>query len=104
MINQKLANRKLTKNTIRPVLRWLDAWPGSIYSLNTSGDKFYHFTLDYYNGKPSWQGGFAYDLGGCFDYNGESYGEYALDMATGDVIRLSDQKTVFNINTIKIRG
>lgn len=71
--------RKLTKNTIKPVLKYLDTWDG-IHRLNTADCKVYHFTLDYYNDKPSFQGGFSHSLDGCFNYNHRPYDAYAIDI------------------------
>lgn len=97
-----MTKRKLTKNTIKPVIRFLtEEWPASIYSFNTTNGNYYHFTLDYYNGKPSWQGGFAYDIHGCFSYDGVPYDDYCLNMATGAVFSLNTFNEAFNINDIK---
>lgn len=73
--------RKLTKQTVRPVLRFVYCeWGNSIYSLNTTGSKYYGFTLDKYKGKNSWQGAFLDDLSDALEYQ-----QYALCIKTGDI-------------------
>lgn len=101
-------SRKLNKNTIKPVIRYVKTHVNSGYY------KFYHFTLDYYNSKPSFQGGTAYDLDGCYQLptgsigytgtyldniaSGEPFDEYALDLETGAVIDLKSKLTVMRVN------
>ena len=72
--------RKLTKQTIKPVLKFIGNWGGSIYSFNTPDARFYHFTLDTYNGKNSFTGGFDYWLDDALHYDA-----YAIELATGKV-------------------
>lgn len=94
--------RKLTRQTIKPVLKYINVWPSSIYSMNTPGADFYEFTLDYYNGKPSFSGGFSWGLNGCYNYKNEPNEQYAIDIKNGDVYDLSTKKILFNVkNNIK---
>lgn len=72
--------RKLTKQTIKPVLKFVSGWDGCIYSMNTKGAKYYGFTLDTYNGKNSWQGGFDWWLEDALKYEA-----YAINLETGIV-------------------
>lgn len=51
--------RKLTKQTIKPVVQFIGGWSGDIHSVNTRGATHYEFTLDTYNGKNSFNGGFS---------------------------------------------
>lgn len=78
--------RKLTKNTIKPVLKFVGNWGSDIHSMNTEGAEFYSFTLDTYNGKNSWQGGFCWNL-----YDALRYEMYALELATGKVYNQSKE-------------
>lgn len=77
-------NRKLTKQTIKPVLKFIGGWGSDIHSMNTTGAKFYGFTLDTYKGRNSWQGGFDWWLDDALKYE-----MYALEFETGNVY---DQK------------
>lgn len=72
--------RKLTKQTIKPILRFIGNWPSDIHSLNTQGAEYYSFTLDTYNGKNSWQGGFGWFLDDSLKYEA-----YSIELATGKV-------------------
>ena len=81
--------RKLTRQTIKPVLHYTRV------NVNSGFYKFYHFTLDTYNGNNSFQGGTAYTLGDCYQYNGEPLDAYAVNLETGDVIDLKTRGTVF---------
>lgn len=78
--------RKLTMQTIKPVLRFLGNWPNDIHSMNTEGAKYYSFTLDTYNGKNSWQGGFDWWLDDALKYE-----MYALELKTGKVYNQDKQ-------------
>lgn len=89
--------RKLTKQTIKPVLKFLGGWNSNIYSLNTQGAKYYHFTLDTYNGKNSFQGGFDWWLEDSLKYD-----MYAVEFETGNVFNQS-KEVVFNISEVKYR-
>lgn len=88
--------RKLTKQTIKPVVHFTKV------NVNSGYYKWYHFTLDYYNDKPSFQGGTAYDLDGCYttprydkgETQGKPFDQYAINLETGDVIELSSKKIV----------
>lgn len=84
-------SRKLTKNTIKPVIRYVKTHVNSGYY------KFYHFTLDYYNGQPNFQGGTAYDLDGCYSYDDKPLDQYALDLETGAVIDLKSKLTIMRV-------
>ena len=86
--------RKLTKQTIKPVVRFIGGWSGDIHSWNTKGAKFYSFTLDTYNGKNSWQGGFDWWLEDALEYE-----MYALELATGNVYD-QNQNIVMNVQNI----
>lgn len=88
--------RKLTKQTIKPVLKFIGGWSGSIFSFNTTGADFYEFTLDSYNGKPSWTGGFSRGLDGCYNHDGQPHEQYAIDLNSGDVYDLATKKIVMN--------
>jgi len=83
--------RKLTKQTIKPVLKFVGDWSGDIHSLNTPGAKYYSFTLDTYKGKNSWQGGHAWFLDDALEYEA-----YALELATGNVYN-QDKQIVMNV-------
>jgi hypothetical protein len=84
--------RKLTKTTIKPILKYIGNWSSDIHSLNTPGAKYYSFTLDTYNGKNSWQGGFDWFLDDALKYE-----MYALEFKTGNVYD-HDKTVVMNIN------
>ena len=84
--------RKLTKQTIKPVVRFIGGWSSDIHSFNTTGAKFYSFTLDTYNGKNSFQGGFDYWLDDALKYE-----QYAIDLATGKVYD-QEQNVVMQLN------
>lgn len=92
--------KSLNKNTIKPVLRFIGSWDSNIYSLNTQGASFYHFTLDSYNGKNSFTGGFAWSLSGCYSYDNTPYDQYAIDLKTLDVYNLNDKTIIFNAKDI----
>ena len=83
--------RKLNKTTIKPVIKFIDGWGSDIHSLNTPGAKYYSFTLDTYNGKSSWQGGFDWWLDDALKYE-----QYAIEFETGDVYD-QNKKIVMNI-------
>lgn len=85
--------RKLTRQTIKPVLRHIAGWSSGIHSLNTPGADFYEFTLDTYNGHNSFSGGWSWGLDGCYNYSGEPNAAYAIDLKTGDVYDLA-MKTI----------
>lgn len=93
--------RKLTINTIKPVVRFVGGWGSDIHSLNTQGADFYHFTLDYYNDKPSFGGGFAWGLDGCYSYDDQPFDHYAINLNTGDVIDLDTKDILFNLTEVK---
>ena len=106
------STRKLNKTTIKPVLKFLNSWGGSIYSMNTRGANYYHFTLDVYNGKNSFTGGHAWGLGGCYEWlkdidyiNGTTadytkpYDNYAIELATGKVYDLNTKKIVMVLDS-----
>ena len=78
--------RKLTKNTIKPILKFIGDWGGSMYSLNTKGAKYYSFTLDTYNSKNSWQGGFDWWLDDALKHE-----QYAIELDTGKVYNQAKQ-------------
>lgn len=92
--------RKLTKQTIKPVLKFLGGWGSDIHSFNTEGAKLYHFTLDTYNGKNSWQGGFAWSMGGCYNYNNEPFDAYALEFDTGNVYDLNTKQVIMQLQGV----
>lgn len=93
--------RKLTKQTIKPVV-------SHVRDINSGFYKFYHFTLDTYNGRNSFQGGSAYDLDGCYSTEFEPntfnrlytkpFDAYALNLDNGDVIDLSTKEAVMTVN------
>jgi len=96
--------RKLNRTTIKPVLKYIDGWDSDIHSLNTPGADFYEFTLDVYNGKNSWQGGFSWGLDGCYsnkyDNNFEIVSSkpneaYAIDLKSNRVYDLTTRKVIF---------
>jgi hypothetical protein len=72
--------RKLNKTTVKPVLKFVGNWGSDIHSMNTQGAKYYSFTLDTYNGKNSWQGGFDWWLDDALKYE-----MYALELETGKI-------------------
>lgn len=86
-----MQNRKLTKQTIKPILRFISGWSSDIHSMNTPGAKYYSFTLDTYNGKNSFQGGFDWWLEDAIKYD-----MYAIELATGDVFNQS-KEVVFKV-------
>jgi len=90
-------NRKLTRQTIKPVLKFIGNWGNDIYSLNTSGADFYEFTLDTYDGHNSWQGGFSYGFDDCYNYNDKPNEQYAISLKTGDVYDLETKSILFSI-------
>ena len=91
-------SRKLTKQTIKPVLSYVDGLNGG----------YYHFTLDTYQGHTSFTGGVADDLNDCYiaNFKPDSFeriydrplDEYALSLETGVVYRLSDKTPVMTVN------
>mgnify|MGYP007112203087 CR=1 FL=1 len=91
-----MATRKLTRQTIRPVLHYTRV------NVNSGFYKWYHFTLDYYGDKPSFQGGAAYDLDGCYavprydrgETRGKPFDQYAINLETGDVLDLATGEIV----------
>lgn len=87
--------RKLTKNTIKPVIKFIGGWSSDIHSLNTQGAKYYSFTLDTYNGKNSWQGGFDWWLEDALKYE-----VYAIELESGNVYNQA-KEVVFNIKDVK---
>lgn len=69
------------------------------WSMNIRGFKVYAFTLDYYQGKPSWQGSYRNDLTDCFFPGGRAIEKYAIDLR-GDVFELienGEYKFLFNV-------
>lgn len=87
--------RKLTKNTIKPIIKFIGGWSSDIHSLNTPGAKYYSFTLDTYNGKNSWQGGFDWWLDDALKYE-----MYAIELESGNVFNQA-KEVVFNIKEYK---
>lgn len=83
--------RKLTKTTIKPVLTFVRGWGANVHSMNTRGAQFYGFTLDTYNGKNSFQGGFDWSLEDAL-----RYGAHAIELATGNVYD-RDQNIVMTV-------
>jgi len=91
--NTTVTRRKLTRGTIKPVVR---------YTKEGYAPKgYYHFTLDTYKGTPSFQGGYAADFTDCYDSRGNKFDDYAIDTVTGDVIDLESKEIKFNISEIK---
>ncbi len=86
--------RKLTKQTIKPIIKFIGGWSNSLYSVNTLGAKFYSFTLDTYNGKNSFQGGFDYQLDVALNYE-----MYAIELATGKVYN-QQKEVVMQLNKV----
>lgn len=78
--------RELTKQTIKPVMRFINSWGNDIHSLNTNGARYYGFTLDTYKGKKSWQGGFDWYLDSALKHE-----QYAIDLDTGKVYNQNGQ-------------
>jgi hypothetical protein len=72
--------RRLNKTTIKPVLKFIGNWNSDVHSLNTAGAKYYSFTLDTYNGKNSWRGGFDWWLDDALEHE-----MYAIELGTGRV-------------------
>jgi hypothetical protein len=60
--------------------------------MNTPNAKYYHFTLDTYNGKNSWQGGFDWWLDDALKYD-----MFALEFETGKVYN-QNKEVVLTIN------
>lgn len=91
--------RKLTRQTVKPVIHYVKT------NVNSGFYKYYHFTLDHYNDKPSFQGGTAYDLDGCYmtprydkgETQGKPFDAYALELDTGNVIDLTTRQTVMTV-------
>jgi len=83
--------RKLTKQTIKPVLQFTGNWRNDIHSLNTAGAEFYGFTLDTYKGKNSFSGGFDWWLEDALKYEA-----YAIELTTGNVYD-KNQNVVMNV-------
>lgn len=50
------------------VEEWLGGWDNSIYSLNTSGAKYYSFTFDY-NSSSAWEGEFDWSMADALNNN-----------------------------------
>ena len=88
--------RKLTKQTIKPVIKVIDEW---YPKLGSKGADYCHFTLDTYKGKNSFTGGFSSSLDGCYDYNNQAYDEYAINLETGIIINLETKETVFTVES-----
>ena len=86
--------RKLTKQTIKPVLRFIKGWSSDIHSMNTPGADFYEFTLDTYNGKNSFCGGWSWGLDGCYNYNNKPNQIYAIDIKNNKVYDLTTRKII----------
>ena len=89
--------RKLTKQTIKPVLQFVANWGSDVHSLNTPGADFYEFTLDTYDGHNSFSGGFSWGLDGCYNYNGQPNEAYAIDLKNKCVYDLSTRKIVMSL-------
>ena len=89
--------RKLTKQSIKPVLKFVGGWSSDIHSLNTRGADFYEFTLDTYNGKNSWHGGFSWGLDGCYNYQNEPNEAYAINLNTGEVYDLATKQVIMEV-------
>lgn len=83
--------RKLTKTTIKPVLKFIGNWGADIHSFNTEGAKYYSFTLDTYEGKNNWTGGFDWQLDDALKYEA-----YAIEFSTGNVYD-HDKNIVFTV-------
>ena len=80
--------KKLTKQTIKPVLSYIKQYVNS---------RYYHFTLDTYNGKNSFQGGTTNHIKDCYHYNGKPLDAYAIDTVTGEVVDLNTKTIVMTI-------
>jgi hypothetical protein len=89
--------RKLTKQTIKPVLSFIKGWSSDIHSFNTLGADFYEFTLDTYNGKNSFSGGFSWGLDGCYNYNNEPNEQYAINLKTKEVYDLDTKQIIMQV-------
>lgn len=87
--------RTLNKTTIKPVIKFIGGWSSDIHSLNTQGAKYYSFTLDTYNGKNSWHGGFDWWLDDALKYE-----MYTIELESGDVYNQA-KEVVFNIKEVK---
>lgn len=87
--------RKLTRQTIKPIQKFIGGWDSDIHSLNTPGARYYSFTLDTYNGKNSWQGGFAWFLDDALKYE-----QYAISLETGEVYG-QDKNVVMQLEATK---
>jgi hypothetical protein len=72
--------RKLNKTTIKPILKYIGNRSSDIHSLNSPGALYYSFTLDTYNGKNDFRGGFDWHLDDAIKYE-----MYALEFKTGNV-------------------
>lgn len=83
--------RTLNRTTIKPISKFLGGWSSDIHSLNTVGAKFYGFTLDTYNGKNSWSGGFDWWLDDALKYE-----MYAIELSTGNIYD-QNKKIIMNV-------
>lgn len=63
--------------------------------MNTSGAKYYSFTLDTYKGKNSWSGGFDWWLDDALKYE-----MYAIELESGKIFNQA-KEVVFNIKDVK---
>ena len=85
--------RKLTKQTIKPVISYVKT------NVNSGYYKFYSFTLDTYNGKNDFSGGAVYDLSDCYLIATDKPRDaYALDLTNGDVYSLYTKKVIMQVN------
>jgi len=89
--------RKLTKQTIKPVIRFIGGWDNTIYSMNTNGSKYYSFTLDTYNGKNAFRGGFDWQLEDALRHE-----MYALEFETGNIYD-QNKNIVMNAKDINLK-
>ncbi len=69
---------------------------GNGWTLNVQGFKIYAFTLDYYNGKPSWSGSYWNDIRDCYFFDGRTVEKNAVDL-DGNVYDLATGSIIFKI-------
>lgn len=81
--------RKLTKQTIKPILHYTKT------NINSEYHKAYAFTLDYYDSKPSWQGMIHHTVEDAMTM---PYTEqYVLDLDTGKVYDTNTKQVVMEV-------
>lgn len=89
--------RKLNRNTIKPVLKYCRGQQLGIHAWNVTSTNFYHFTLDTYQGKNSFRGGFSDTLLGCYSLDDKPFDDYAINNNTNEVYDLATGQVVLTV-------